>query len=477
MVYINENPKILLVNPPSLRLVSLKDIYTTPFPYIPYGPLHVATYLDENGYKTKVFNADFNIKRKIDRNEDEIWWELKNAIRLFKPDVLGVSIRSLQYKSAIKTAEIAKNLNEDIVVIAGGWHPTFMYDEVANSEFIDFVVIREGEITTLELINALIKDGSIKEIEGIAYEKDGKVIKNPERKLIQNLDDLPFPNRELLIKKKYYPYVEISSITPSRGCPYKCTFCPSYNFWGYRSRSPNNIVNEIEFLHDKYKMEEFWFFGESFFTSEKRLMEFYDEIKNRGLDIIWGSMARVDEINNDTIKKLKSIGLYNVSLGAESGCQDILDITNKNITIEQIKKAVKILKENDIFVYTYWMIGYIEETMDSIKATEKLINEIDTDDLDVVFMTPYPGTVEYEKAKKANRLNTTDWSEYYPRNPKILKRPHIDDEELYSIYKEIFIELEYKKSQKWMSFLVRNPKIFIKKLKSIIIYELASKWK
>lgn len=475
MDHIIINPKILFVNPPSLRLISLKDPYTTPFPYVPYGSLYLATYLEKNDFKTRVFNADFNIKKQKDKNEEEIWKEVEDVISSYKPDVLGISIRSLQYKSALKTAEIAKNLNEDTVVIAGGWHPSFLYQDIINSRFVDYVVIREGEVTTLDLLNTLIKEGNLSQVKGIVYKKDEKIIKTPERDLIKNLDLLPFPNRELLLNKKYYPYIEISSITPSRGCPYICSFCPSNAFWGYRYRSIDNIVDEIEFLISKYKMEEFWFFGESFFISQKRLIEFYNEIKQRRLDIIWGSMARVDEIKRESVKKLRAVGLYNVSLGAESGSQYILDVTNKNITIDQIKKAVEILKEHNIYVYTYWMIGYQEETIDTLKDTEELIKELNFDNFDVVFMTPYPGTIEYDKAKKYDRLLTTEWSEYHPRNPNILLRPNISNEELYRIYKEIFVKLEQERSQRWISFLVRNPKIFIKKLKSNIAYNFALK--
>ena len=172
MYQIVNNPRILFVNPPSLRLVSLKDPYTTPFPYVPYGSLYLATFLEKHGFKTRVFNADFNIKNQKDNDEEEIWNEVKDAISSYQPDVLGISVRSLQYKSALKTAEIAKNLNEDTIVIVGGWHPSFLYRDLIDFKFIDFVVIREGEITTLDLLNKLINAGDLSQVNGIVYKKN-----------------------------------------------------------------------------------------------------------------------------------------------------------------------------------------------------------------------------------------------------------------------------------------------------------------
>ncbi|HHH79633.1 MAG TPA: radical SAM protein, partial [Thermoplasmatales archaeon] len=271
-----EDPNILFINPPSLRLIALKDKFTYPFPYVPYGPLHVATYVEKHGFKVKVYNADFNVRRVLDKNEEVIWDEVRNVLRKLKPDVLGISMRTLQYRSAIRTAQIARELNSDVVVVVGGWHPTFMPKETIQEKSFDFVVRREGEETFLELIKALIDGKPLNRVRGIAYREGKRIFLTPEKPLIQNLDVLPFPNRELLIYKKYYPYLEISTITPSRGCTHHCTFCPSNAFWGYRTRSAKNIVDEIEFLKNKYGMEEFWFLSESFFINKKNVLSFYE---------------------------------------------------------------------------------------------------------------------------------------------------------------------------------------------------------
>ncbi|MCD6236693.1 MAG: radical SAM protein [Thermoplasmata archaeon] len=469
-----EEPNILFINPPSLRLIALKDKFTYPFPYVPYGPLHVATYVEKHGFKVKVYNADFNVRRVLDKNEEVIWDEVRNVLRKLKPDVLGISMRTLQYRSAIRTAQIARELNSDVVVVVGGWHPTFMPKETIQEKSFDFVVRREGEETFLELIKALIDGKPLNRVRGIAYREGKRIFLTPERPLIQNLDVLPFPNRELLIYKKYYPYLEISTITPSRGCTHHCTFCPSNAFWGYRTRSAKNIVDEIEYLKNKYGMEEFWFLSESFFINKKNVLSFYEELKKRRLDIIWGGMARVDELDRDLVRKLKSVGLYNISLGAETGSQKILDITKKGITIEQIRNAVKLLKEEGIFVYTYWMVGYQEETMETLEATKNLIKTLDSDDVDIVFMIPFPGTEEFEKAKSANRLASMDWPEYHLRNPYLLNRPYVDTETLYNMYKDVFVRLQAGKEHHWVKYLVKHPKMLSKKLQSIIKYKLLS---
>ncbi|HEC82048.1 MAG TPA: hypothetical protein ENI42_06455 [Thermoplasmatales archaeon] len=135
---------------------------------------------------------------------------------------------------------------------------------------------------------------------------------------------------------------------------------------------------------------------------------------------------------------------------------------------------MKLLREEGVFVNTYWMIGYQEETIETLEATKNLIKTLNSDDIDVVFMIPFPGTEEFEKAKSSGRLVSADWSEYHLRNPYLLDRPFIDTETLYDAYKKVFVKLQVEKAHRWIEYLVKHPKILSKKLRSIIRYHLVS---
>jgi len=350
----------------------------------------------------------------------------------------------------------------------GNYHATFTADEIIKEKNVDFVVRREGEITTLELVKSLIEGIYLEDIKGLTYKKNGRVIKNTDRLFIENLDNLPFTDRELLLNKDFYPRSEFGIIIPCRGCPFQCTFCSSHKFGSYRTRSVKNVVDEIEYLRNRYHLLEFWMEGDNFFINKKDILDFCKELKTRKLGIMWGVMARVDNIDDELVKEMKSCGLCNVSLGIESGSQKILDILNKRVTIEQIKNAVKILKKRGIFVNTYWMIGFQEESEDTIYQTKKFIKELKPHIARTFIMTPFPGSEEYEKAKKHKRFNSENWSDFQVRNAYLLKRPYIRNETIDEEFNGFFDEMAKKEVINWMVFLLTHPRCMSKKLKELI---------
>lgn len=461
----NDKSYILLINPPFQRIV-----YKRVRPYIPYGLLYIATYLEKNGYKSKVYNADFQPLSNFKSDEKKLWSEIKTIIEKEKPDIVGIGVMTPQNDYALKIASIVKSFDKDITVVLGGYHATFFAGELIKDENVDFIVRNEGEITTLELVEAIKNNLNFENVKGITYKKENKVLTNPNRDMIKNLDDFPFPNRELLINKELYPLSEFGIIIPCRGCPFCCTFCSSNYYWNYRSRSERNIVDEIEYLKNKYHLLEYWLEGDNFFIDKKDLINFSKELKSRNLRIIWGGMARVDIISDELVKELKSSGLCNISLGIESGSQKILDIVDKKISIKQVENAVKILKKRGIFVNTYWMIGFQEETEETITQTKNFIKKLKPHIARTFIMTPFPGSQEYLKAKKYGRLNSTNWSDFHVRNAYLLKRPYIDNEIIDKEINGFFDELAKKETTNWMIFLLFHPKFMIKKVIQVIYY-------
>ncbi|HHH80142.1 MAG TPA: radical SAM protein [Thermoplasmatales archaeon] len=455
-IKVSQNPYVLLINPPFQRLLYAER------PYIPYGLLYIATFLQKNGIKSKVYNADLRTNNTVNQEGGRIWKEIEHVVKREKPDVVGIGVLTPQYASALKVASIVKNFDGDIPVIFGGVHSTFMADEVALGENVDIVVRGEGEETTLDIVKTLMTEESLKNVSGITYRKNKEIVRNPDRPLIKNLDILPFPDRELLINKRFYPHSEFGVITPSRGCPYRCTFCSSNAFWGYRTRSAENIVDEIEYLKDRYHLLDFWLEGDSFLIIRKHVLQLCKELKARKLRIMWGAMARVDQIDKELIKEMKSSGFCNISLGCESGSQKILDAINKGVTVEQIRNAVRLLKKEGIFVNTYWMVGYQEETVETIKETKNLMKELKPNLIRTFIMTPFPGSAEYRKAKAFGRLLSNDWSDYHVSNPHLLKRPYIDNKVIEQEYKE-FLKMEERETSAWFLYLMSHPKLLLMK--------------
>lgn len=452
---IPRDPYVLLINPPFQRLLYAER------PYIPYGLLYIASFLQENDIKSKVYNADLRTKT-VNQKKDEIWKEVEHVIRRESPDVVGIGVLTPQFASALKVASIVKDFDRNIPVLFGGVHSTFKADEVALEKNVDVVVRGEGEETVFDVVKTLIRGESFKNVRGVTFRRNSRVVHNPDRPLIKNLDVLPFPDRELLINKRFYPHSEFGVITPSRGCPYRCTFCSSNAFWGYRTRSAKNIVDEIEYIKDNYHLLDFWLEGDSFLINRKHVLELCRELKKRRLHIMWGAMARVDQIDKELVKEMKSSGFCNISLGCESGSQKILGAVNKGVTVEQIRKAVKLLKEGGVFVNTYWMIGYQEETMETIQKTKSLIKELKPHLVRTFIMTPFPGSVEYEKAKAYGRLLSKDWSDYHVSNPYLVRRPYVDNKVIEKEYNE-FLRMEENEALVWFIYLLSHPKFFLMK--------------
>ena len=463
MEKINPDPYILLVNPYFQRKIG------TNRPYVPYGLLYIATFLSSKGFKAKVYDADLIMEGRRYKEEDKILQEVRDILKNESPDIIGIGITTPQYKPAIKIAEISKELNKNVIVVVGGVHATFMSEDTAKEKFFDIIIRREGELTFLDLINCLINGSNLSNVMGITFVEDDKVVNTPDRPPIEDLDSIPFPDRSLLLNHKHYPHSEFGIILPNRGCPNSCSYCSSKAYWlRHRTRSAKNIVDEIEFLKNKYNLFDFWLEADSFLINKNHVRELCHEIKSRRLNIMWGAMARIDEFDKDIIKKLKSSGFCNVSLGIESGSQEILDSIGKKITIKQIKKTVKTLKSEGIFVNTYWMIGFPNETIKTLNETKNFIKELKPNLARTFIMTPFPGCKEYEIAKKENRLLSCDWSDYHVENAYLLKRPGINNEIIEKEYYGEFMDLQKKQWINWLVYLIFHPNLFIKKIFEIL---------
>jgi len=426
---------VLLISPPDYRLLNKKSAFG-----ISYGLLQIATVLKNNEINVKVYNADFakgilpKIKPAGLKTQDfslyeyniksenhPVWVEIRDTIERNHPAILGITINTCQYNVALKIARIAKSIDKEIVVVVGGVHSTIMPNETIREPCFDFVVRGEGEYTMLELVKAIRGEIKISDVKGITYNKNGKVVSTPSRQLIEDINSIPFPDIELLINAKKYPKHVYGNIITVRGCPLRCVFCSNKAFWNgvVRFRTAENVVDEIEMLHKKYGTSQFYFMDPTFNLDLKRVADISNKILERNLDIIWSCNMRADNINEAIIRKIKSSGCYKINLGVESGNKKILELMKKDITLDEVKKSAKIIKKNGIELLAYFILGHPKETKESINDTVNLIKEIHPDLLNILLMTPLPGTEIYDLVIKENRLLTRDWSKYTGYTPII----------------------------------------------------------
>jgi radical SAM superfamily enzyme YgiQ (UPF0313 family) len=381
--------------------------------------------------------------------------DVERELRSFNPDVVGVTSVTPSIYEAYKVAETAKKVREDCTVILGGPHATFMPRQTMEEcEYIDIIVRGEGEETTRELIENIEKGVPLNKVMGITFRKEKGIIDTEPRPFIKNIDDIPFPSRDLLPMHLYkFNGVKYTTMLTSRGCPFGCSFCSSSRLFGgyWRGRSPENVLEEIKTVYGEYGIRNIEFMDDTFTLDQKRAEKICDGIIEQGWDISWGASSRVDTLSKELAEKMKKAGCWIIFLGIESGSQKILDTIGKRITLEQAKKAVEILKDAGIQVLGSFIIGFMQDTKETIKETIKFAKSLNLDYAEFSILTPYPGTPIFDYAKKNNMLLTEDWSKYTATEP-IVKIEGISEKEVKALFQKAYITfyLRPKIVMKWL---------------------------
>ncbi|PMP90190.1 MAG: B12-binding domain-containing radical SAM protein [Caldisphaera sp.] len=407
--------KVVLTLPPEIHNLEIYSVTGMKAP--PLGILSIASVLENAGHKVKVIDSPTL------RLDFKSWL---SEIKSFNPDIIGISMQTPMAPKGYQAVKIVKQEIQDIPVIAGGTHPSVLYNEALQNGY-DIVVRGEGELTMLELTNYLERKGldktGLNDIAGIAFKSSsGDLIKTRDRPLIQNLDELPWPARHLVDMNNYTLFnknINISHIMASRGCPYGCMYCITSYYWGrrFRYRSAENVVNEIEYLYNKYNSKTIVFTDDEFTANWKFVRDFITLIKSRGLDVSFSCGTRVDLINKDLMKLLYDNGCNALYFGVESASQDTLNKIGKRITIEQAKKAFSWAKELKGFTTGSFILGFPWETIDDMKNTVNFAIKLDPNYAQFTALTPYPGTPLYDYALKYNLITDNNWEHYTTVKP------------------------------------------------------------
>lgn len=401
---------VLLINPPqNAELKTLLELHGPPM-----ASMYLAAYVRKMGYNPKILDMDL----------DNLSFEdALKYVESTSPKILGITAFTSTVKTAYKLLDAIKERIKDIVTVIGGPHVTFMPDEALSHQGVDIVAIGEGEETLYELIEAYEKNKDLSEVKGIVYKnKNGEIKMTKPRPFIQNLDEIPFPARDLVDYERYrWNGVLEAPMLTTRGCTFQCQYCSSSEMMGrrYRMRSVQNVIDEIKEVQEKYHVRDIEFIDDTFTLNMKRASEVMKAIISEKLDVRLSLSSRVNTINEELMQQLKKGGTENIYYGIESGSQRVLDLMKKGIKLEQAEAAVNLAKKYGIKVLGSYILGYPGETPDEMNQTIKFSIKLNTDYAQYSILTPFPGTPIYYELDEKGLIMTKDWDLYTVLHPLI----------------------------------------------------------
>lgn len=403
---------ILLINPSPTGTLKATGVL---FP--PLGILYLAGYMEREGYRIDV--KDLAIKKK------------RKDLDFQHYDLVGISTDTTRHRQALHLAERAKQ--RGCTVVMGGPHPGYVDEEILSTRKVDFIVHGEGEVTFSELVATLQKEnGDLKSVRGISFLHKGSLIRTPPRPFIEYLDQLPLPARHLIDMNDYRRTKlggrDITPLITSRGCPYRCAFCASSQFWGtkVRMRSVEAILKELEELHGRYRFDAVAFLDDTFNLFPERVIELCRGMVERKLDLWWWCLSRADLLlrNEEMVEEMVRAGAKSIFIGVESSNSKTLHALKKGMDVEEIIQTVNMLKEKGLEIHASYIIGGLQETPQMIHETIRFAKQLDTNVAQFSILTPYPGTAIYEQVKHRIFKWRAPWS-FFDMQHLVFKHDHL----------------------------------------------------
>lgn len=397
--------KVLLINPPE----TMQTGFTCP----PLGLLCLAGTLRDNGFDIRIIDGCI-----------QGWSNVEEEMRKFFPDIVGITCLTPGRKNALNVARMAKTINQNCVVVLGGAHPTIMYRQLlGHYKDVDIVVRGEGEITFLEIV----REVDLEKIDGIVYRDGDRIIKNSDRKYVKNLDELSFPAWDMIADTlwkypsttsglKNYRGIDLYvgprvSVTYSRGCTGRCDFCSTWWIWkGWRHRSAKNMVDELEWLYESFRIRHFCFADDALTVDKQATIDLCDEIVNRHLNIAFLATTRTDCVDMQILEKLKQAGCYEITYGIETASPRLLSRMKKDNDVQTSEIAITSTKQTGLRAGCLLIVGNVGETEETIDETIDFLRKTNPDSIGTVGgLWILPGTGLYQYAKKIGIIDDDFW--------------------------------------------------------------------
>jgi len=413
--------KILILRPDS-------EVYTsTP----PLGILSLAAYFREKGgYDVDIFDgraAGVTIPELVDR------------VKSSQPDVVGISLFAMERLEGHEAAHEIKKALPGVTIIMGGPYPTTEIQETLQNPSVDFAVAGEGEISGLELLQALENESLPEAIQGVAWRRNGEVNEPEMRPFIKDLDELPQPAWDLLNLEEYFynkhkpapmnlyqKNVKAAPIICSRGCPYRCVYC--HNLFGkqLRRHSIPYIVDQIEYLHKEKGVEEIEIVDDIFNLDLEWTRDFADTVRARNLLLNYSfpNGLRADRMSEEIIDLLVDVGAYRMVFAIESGSPRIQKEIRKNVNLEKAKHYINYAAKKGISVGAFFMLGFLDETESEMRQTIEFACTTRISTASFFILTPFPGTEVYQQAlERKIHVEKANYTHYYALSANLSKVP------------------------------------------------------
>lgn len=435
--------KILLINPKNSSYY-----YRLGAVYPPLGLCYISSILKNAGNSVKL----------IDMNVEDFDWKNYNYSDF---DIVGISTDTVRFPLARQISLAAKI--QGTITVLGGPHATAEYEHILKEQICDYVILGEGEYTFLGLVKALESKERYPLIDGLSYLKDGTVVTSSS-KLIEDLDQLPLPDREnsKLYKTKFDGKLATSLIT-SRGCPFDCEFCSASQFMGrtIRKRSVENVMKELRQVK-RLGYDSVIFFDDNFTIDKKRTIELCEQMMRKNLTFSWWAFSRADELlgKEDLIEAMSKSGCKMLFIGFESAEDQILKEYKKKLSSSIAFEVVKLLKRYKIDLFASFIMGALNDTKESVLKTIKMAKKLGAQIVQFSILTPYPGTRLYDRLK--TKINTNDLSLFDGTN-LVFEHPTFSKKEL----KKLFVRAYYS--------VYTTPKLIFKRGIPFLIKLLTNK--
>ena len=397
--------KLLFIYPPSTPVlredrcpVPGRNVVMSP-PLPPTDLMYMAAIGEEAGCTCRI--ADYPAeKRGMNDFIDDL--------NLFQPELLVVHTTTPTMGEDLKACRVARRSRPDLVIAAKGSHFLRFDREVLESApALDMVIRGEPEITLKEILAGT----RLEEVAGITWRRGGRTVRNPDRPFHETLDDFPFPARHLVDHRRYRrPDTgrPLAVVKVSRGCPYYCFFCLATPVSGrtVRLRQPERIVEELSACVREFGFRDFILWSDVFNFSKPWVLELCNAISSSGLDVRWSASIRADLMDLETGKAMRSAGCELVSIGIETGSQEMLDQMDKKTTLDALRRGVAASQQAGLKTLGYFMFGLPWETEESLSETLRFALELNTDYASFFVAAPLPGTKFFDYALEEGLMQT-----------------------------------------------------------------------
>lgn len=403
-------------------------------------------------------------------------FQVLSKVKKLNPDIILGLVGLPSLKKDLELFDMIKNSLPDTIIVSIGTVGKFFKNDILLKSKTDVVSKSNYPYVSnlFELLRAIDLKQDLKNVPGISYLKNKRIIDSVELPDVI-LDELPLPNYENLRLDGYEDFLDLDGnkynyipILGGKGCPHSCIYCPYPLGFGkeWTHRSPNDIVNQIEYLCSR-GVKGFLFRDQSFTMDNEYTTRICEEIINRKLNIAWFCEARVNQISRGLLETMKKAGCKRIHYGVETGDPQLLECGKPNTKLDLIRKVFCLTKKARIWATANVILGWPDESYDTIAKTSSFLKEIDPDFINWNILTPYPGTKLYKIAKEEGLILTSDWSKYTSHNV-VMRTKYLDGNQLRIVANNLIRNYAKREVLKLLKSTGKRPRLVVNELKQIV---------